>query len=196
LWRNLLDSQETLIILYPEGETQAALDGQGGLKMAIGKFLSPKNVTPVRSLRNEVDRLFDDFMLGFDPFGRGIIERPAGWVAEMTEKGMAMPAVDLSETDTGFMVKAEMPGISKDHVTISVREDSITIRGEQKEEKEKKEERYHLRETYQGYFERTLPLPGMVEASKATAKMEDGVLVVMLPKKPEAISKGVELKVN
>lgn len=164
--------------------------------MAIGKFLSPKSVTPVRSLRNEVDRLFDDFMLGFDPFGRGIIERPAGWVAELSEKGMIMPAVDLTETDTGFMVKAEMPGISKDHVTISVREDSITIRGEQKEEKEKKEERYHLRETYQGYFERTLPLPGTVDASKATAKMEDGVLVVMLPKKPEAISKGVELKVN
>jgi HSP20 family protein len=113
----------------------------------------------------------------------------------MSEKGM-IPAVDLTETDTAFIVKAEMPGISKDQVTISVREDSITIKGEQKKETEKKEERYHLRETYQGYFERALALPGVIDAGKASAKMEDGVLTVTLPKKPDTVTKGVELKVN
>jgi HSP20 family protein len=142
---------------------------------------------PFRSLRDEVDRLFEDF-------GRGW-PRPWGMAWPSAPETFS-PAVDLKETDTEYVVTAEVPGFPKEKLEINVTEDAITIRGERKEEKEKTEGGYHLRESASGSFQRVLALPGSVVADQVKAKLEDGVLTVTLPKAAEKEAKGVKIEVD
>jgi HSP20 family protein len=89
-------------------------------------------------------------------------------------------------------MKATLPGLKAEDVQISVTGDTLTLRGETKQEAEKKEATYHLRERRYGTFERTIRLPTDVMTDKAKAEFEDGILTVTLPKaetvKPKTIS--------
>ncbi|RMG96386.1 MAG: Hsp20/alpha crystallin family protein [Candidatus Dadabacteria bacterium] len=147
-----------------------------------------KQVDPFRSLRQEVDRIFDDFFRSWSrPWGAGL---PA-----LAEGGF-VPSVDLKETDKEFVLTAEVPGVSKDELDVTITEDSVTIRGERKAEKEEKNENYHYRETAYGSFQRVVPLPAEVVPDKAKAKLKDGVLTLTLPKAEPAKPKGVKVKVE
>lgn len=97
------------------------------------------------------------------------------------------PRVDIFQTDTTVVMKADVPGITKQDLQVTVAEDTITVRGEVKSSTETKKEDCFYSERFYGSFCRTLPLPVMVESSKAKAKFEDGVLTVTIPKasKPE-----------
>ena len=154
--------------------------------MALIKW-EPKGreLSPFRSLREEVDRVFEDFFRGWPSPWR------AGWPAVERE---FVPNVSLKETDKEFVLTAEVPGISKDELDVAISEDSVTIKGERKEEKEKREANYHCRESSYGAFERVIPLPSTVVADKAKAKLKDGVLSLTLPK--SEVSKVKETKVK
>ena len=146
-----------------------------------------RQLDPFRNLREEVDRIFDDFFRSWS--------RPwSGWL-EPTRAGF-VPSVDLKETDEEFIITAEVPGVSKDELDVTITEDSVTLRGERREEKEHKEGDYHYRETSYGSFQRVIPLPGEVVADKAKAKLKDGVLTLVLPKAQPARSKGVQIEVE
>ena len=95
-----------------------------------------------------MDRLFND---AFTPS----LGATGGWQA---------PAVDLYQTEDEVVVKASLPGLKSDDVQISVTGDTLSIKGEFKQEKEKKERAYHLREQRYGMFERTFALPTAVIA--------------------------------
>ncbi|MEJ2071800.1 MAG: Hsp20/alpha crystallin family protein [Syntrophobacterales bacterium] len=88
------------------------------------------------------------------------------------------PAVDIKETDTEIVVKAEVPGIDAKEINISVTGEVLTIKGEKKSEKEEKEENYHLVERSYGSFSRSLVLPAAVDLDKIEAKYDKGVLTV------------------
>jgi HSP20 family protein len=104
----------------------------------------------------------------------------------MQSRGFA-PAVDLYEEDDAFVAKAELPGIAKGDLDISLKDNVLTIKGEKKGEREdKKEGRYFRRETWAGSFERSIRLPAKVDAEKVNAEMKDGVLTIRVPKLPEA----------
>lgn len=156
--------------------------------MALVKW-EPKRtqLDPFRNLRDEVDRLFEDFGRGWPrPWGVGWPSAPEAF----------SPAVNLQETPKEYVITAEVPGFPKDRLEINVTEDAVTIRGERKEEKESKEGGYHLRESSSGSFQRVLALPGAVLADQAKAKLEDGVLTLTLPKAAPKESKGVRIKVG
>ena len=156
--------------------------------MALIKW-EPKRtqLDPFRSLRDEVDRLFEDFGRGWPgPWGT-----TWPWAPEAFS-----PAVDLKETDAEYVITAEVPGFPKDKLEINVTEDALTIRGERKEETEKKEGGYHLRESSSGSFQRVLALPGSVVADQAKAKLEDGVLTVTLPKAAPKETKGAKIDIG
>ena len=103
--------------------------------------------------------------------------------------------VDISENDTAYTVRAEIPGIKKEGVKVQVEGNCVSINAETKQEKEKKEgERVICREIYQGSSYRSFTLGSDVDESKAEAKFENGRLELILPKKNEKTSKQIEIK--
>jgi len=135
------------------------------------------------SLRDEMDRMFNEF------FGT-LPER-----LETTE-GVWYPSVDVSETDDDLIVTAELPGIEKDNVKVSVHDNTLTIKGEKKQEKETKNETYHRIERCYGAFQRSITLPTGVDTGKIQATFKNGVLKVKLPKREEAKVKEIPVRVE
>ncbi len=144
---------------------------------------------PFHSLRDEVDRLFDDFFRGSQPLLRG------GWPGLAGDE-TKVPSVDLKETDDAFVLTAELPGVGKDELDLTVAEDRVTLSGERRREDEKKGENYHYRETTYGRFQRVVPLPDRILADKADARLKDGVLTLTLPKAEPAKTREVKVEIQ
>jgi HSP20 family protein len=106
------------------------------------------------------------------------------------------PAVDVSESDEEFVVRAELPGIAQEDVKVSVDSNTMSIKGEKKLVREEKEKTYHRMERSYGEFERTFSLSNRVDASKAKATFKDGVLEIRLPKVGEAKTKEIQIESN
>ena len=134
----------------------------------------------LQSFQHEMNRMFDEFFRG----GNG--EAAGTGLSSWT------PAVDIHETEDAFVIKAELPGVSKDDVSIDVHQNTLTLRGQRKHEAEVKNERYHRVERAYGTFQRSFVLPAMVDHDKVQATYKDGVLELHLPKseaaKPKRIS--------
>ncbi len=150
---------------------------------------SPSTLQPWRpfeSLRREVDRLFDDFSGGMwrSPFGRPLFDIEAFRRAERAFG--AVPAVDVTQTDKGYEITAELPGMEEKDIDVKVTNDVLTIRGEKRDEKEEKKKDYYVRERSFGSLERSFQLPADVDPDKISASFKKGVLTLMLPKSAEA----------
>jgi HSP20 family protein len=137
--------------------------------------------TGLKSLRTEMDRLFDRFWETGD-----IFELPA--LAEWR------PALDVTETKDAVVVKAEIAGIEPKDVQVSLQDQVLTIKGEKKQEKEEKTERSYRLERAYGAFARSVRLPVSVDAGKVTAGFKNGVLTVTLPKTPGAKGATIPIK--
>ncbi|NIS61516.1 MAG: Hsp20 family protein [Proteobacteria bacterium] len=150
--------------------------------------MADKELTPWRpfgelsSLRREMDRLWENF------FGERPLTRM--WEREWT------PSLDVSETKDNFVVKAEVPGIDAKDIDISLTGDVLTIKGEKRQEREEKEEDYHLVERSYGSFSRSVRLPAEVESSKIKASYKNGILNITLPKSEKVKAKEVKIKVG
>ena len=104
------------------------------------------------------------------------------------------PTVDVAEDENAYIVKASMPGVKPEDVEVTLQNNVLTIKGESKEDKEIKEENYHLRERRYGSFMRSLTMPTNVKADLIEAKHEHGVLTVRLPKTEEDKPKKIAVK--
>jgi HSP20 family protein len=147
-----------------------------------------RGLPPFRSFRTEVDRVFDDFFQGWSPPWQS---HEAG----ETDRRF-MPSVNLKETDGEFIVTAEVPGIPKEGLDVTMTEDSVTLKGERREEKETQEEGYLYRETAHGSFQRVIQLPGAISSEKAKAALKDGVLTLTLPKSESSKPKEIKVEVH
>ena len=105
--------------------------------------------------------------------------------------GPWMPAVDMYESDEALMLKAELPGFSKDDVHVEIKDNLLTLKGERKRETDVKEEQYHRVERSSGSFRRSFALPVLVDANKAEATFKDGMLELKLPKAEAAKPKRI-----
>ena len=107
-----------------------------------------------------------------------------------------VPSIDVTETDKEIVITAEMPGLERKDVEISVEDDVLTIRGEKKVESEQddKNKNYHLSERSYGVFYRVLQLPPGVDPSKVQATMSNGVLKITIPKPARSEAKKIEVK--
>jgi HSP20 family protein len=132
-------------------------------------------------MREEMDRLFNQFL-----------RRGEGEEATLAQ-GLWAPPVDIYETDDAFMLKAELPGFTKEDVSIEIHENRLIIRGERKRETEAKEDQYHRLERAYGRFERAFCLPTTVDAEQIQATFKDGVLELRLPKSPAAKPKQIPI---
>ena len=103
------------------------------------------------------------------------------------------PSADISETDDSFEVRAELPGVTKDDVHISVKDDLLTIKGEKRQEKTDDSKDYRRVERRYGSFERRFSLPPKVEVDSIKAKFKDGVLTLSIPKPEEVKPKEIPI---
>jgi HSP20 family protein len=136
---------------------------------------------PVREMvgmRDQMDRIFEDF------FSR----------SPVSYEGYGVVNLDMVQTDDEVIVKASVPGIKPEDLNISVTGDTLTIRGEMKNEDEVKDVNYHLREIKYGSFARSVLLPSQVVADKAKADFENGMLKLVLPKAEEVKPKTITVK--
>lgn len=151
---------------------------------------------PWRSFRSEMDRLFDRFS---GSFGMPSLHRMFDWepaVSSQSSFSFAAPSVDVSEEDKAFKITAELPGLETKDVDISVTGDMLVIKGEKKQESEKKEENYYMSERSYGSFQRSFALPEEIDRDKIAADLAKGVLTITLPKMAEAQKRAQKIKVN
>lgn len=132
------------------------------------------------SLRNEVNRLFDFSFPGRDS---GLF---SGW----------SPALDVYDDKDSLVVTAELPGMKKEEIDISLQDGVLTISGERKHQREAKEGGIFRSERYFGKFQRSVTLPTLVDASKVKATYKDGILTVDLPKSEEAKPRHIDVNVS
>jgi HSP20 family protein len=106
------------------------------------------------------------------------------------------PAVDIEETATEYVIKADLPAMKKEDVKVSVEDGVLAIEGERRQEKEEKGKKFHRIERSFGTFVRRMALPTDVDQQRFVADFKDGVLNVHLPKTPTAASRKIEVKVT
>lgn len=143
--------------------------------------LQVRSTPPGRALApfDEFDQWFDElFSRGWmQPFFR------RGWPdIESVFGTVKLPKVDVIDRDAEIVVRAELPGIEKDDLEVSLSDNVLTIRAHSRHEKEEERGHYHRREISRGEFQRTLRLPAAVESDKTTANFKDGVLEIVAPK--------------
>lgn len=133
------------------------------------------------TLRNAIDRLFEDTFV-----------RPSSWLYEREGRGI-LP-LDMYQTENEVVIKASLPGFKPEEVDISITGDTLTIKGEHKEEKEAKEEDYFYKERRYGSFSRMVTIPVDVKSEKAEAVFENGELTLTIPKAEAAKPRQIKVK--
>jgi HSP20 family protein len=133
-------------------------------------------------LRKEMDDLWGRF---FGDAGFPILSEPV-WA----------PALDVKETKENIVVTAEIPGLNAKEVEVTISGDMLTIKGEKKQEKEEKDESYHLIERRYGLFSRSIRLTTDVDAKNIKAAHKEGVLTISLPKSEKAKEKQIKITVE
>lgn len=134
------------------------------------------------ALHDHVDRLFDEFMRGFDlPSLR-------------FDGGLGWPSIDVKESDKSYRIEAELPGMDEKDIEVSLMDNVLTLRGEKRVEQDDAKQRYS--ERYFGQFERRIPLDSDVDPDKVTAKFKNGVLKIEIPKRAEAVSRSRRIPIS
>lgn len=140
----------------------------------------PDSDLPVVPRLDRMSRFFDDIIRTFDEFPT--FGRRLSTLFKDEIGGEFVPRIDMREDESNFVVTADLPGMTKDDVTVDVTAEVVTLHGEKKREREEKRENYHLVERSFGEFSRTLRLPHAIDPDKASAIFKDGVLTMALPK--------------
>ncbi len=159
-------------------------------KKEKGALVQRETMQPV-SLFEDMDRYMEQFfrnpfsMLSSPLMGGGLAPRMA---ADIT------PSVDIYDDGDDMVIKAEIPGIKKDDLDVSITDEAVTISGEKKQEEKVDKENYHRIERRYGSFSRSFRLPENVNGSKAKAEFKDGVLEIRIPKTKENKKKKIEIK--
>ena len=156
---------------------------------------APAKLTEQRPARREIPDLFTQMqeemnrLWGAWPFMSGLRRRP---IAE----GRVIPRADVYEQNGSLVVEAELPGLKKDEVDVSIDNGDLVIQAEHKNESEVKEEDYYRLERSTGQIYRRIPLPNDIDADRIDANLNDGILKVTVPLPQKQEPKAVKVKVS
>ncbi|HVN79722.1 MAG TPA: Hsp20/alpha crystallin family protein [Terriglobia bacterium] len=160
-------------------------------KSEESKSLAPKRPFDLFSRwEQDLERMFDD--VWYRPFWG--LRGPGRRLAARTAFTM-MPLLDVYEEKEDVVVKAELPGLSRDDIDVNLTGSTLTIRGEKKKEEDLHEDDYYYCERSHGSFSRSIELPAEVKADQIKATFKDGILQIRFPKTEEAKRKSVSIKV-
>ncbi len=140
--------------------------------------------TDLLDIQKEISDLFEFPSSRWDGRDEGLLS--SAWT----------PAIDIYDSKDNLVVKADLPGIKKEDIEVSVQDGTLVIKGEKKEESEKKDKGWVRTERYYGSFYRAIALPATVDEAKVKANYKEGVLELAFPKKEEAKPKKIQIDVN
>jgi HSP20 family protein len=152
--------------------------------MALMRWSQPK----------EIERWFEEFF--GEPLSPRVWRRLPMWRRLREELEEISPAVDMYDKGNEIVVKAEIPGVEKENISISLTDSTLTIKGEVKKEEETKEKDYYYAERSYGSFGRMLTLPVKVQGDKVKASFKNGILEIHIPKAAESKPKEVKVEVK
>jgi len=145
--------------------------------------MAPDEMWP--GARSLVERLMpDEWMRPWYGFDRNMLKEMQAWT----------PKVDIAENDTEFSIKADVPGVKPEDIKVEVSGDSLMISGSSEEETEEKGKTWHRIERRSGSFQREFELPKGADPDRIEAHSKNGILMVKVPKRPDAQSKTIEVK--
>ncbi len=148
-------------------------------------------------IRWEPFRELDDFITRCNPyFGRLTSGRSSTAEAGQQAAAAWTPAANISETDAEYLIKVELPEVSKEDVKVTVDDGVITISGERRNDLGHKDEKLHRIESLYGSFSRSFRLPDDADVGAIHAESKNGILKVRVPKQPAARPRTVEVQVN
>jgi HSP20 family protein len=136
------------------------------------------------SLQDRMNRLFDESVRNVKPGD------------EALSSAIWSPAVDIYETDDEVVVKAELPEVNQKDIDIQIENNTLTLRGERKLNKETKKENFHRIERAYGTFSRSFTLPGTIDQEKISADYKDGILKISMPKREETRPKQIKVAIS
>jgi HSP20 family protein len=162
------------------------LGSERPLQLIRNTFMNLVRWDPIR----EMDQFFGQ------PIGRFIVR--GSRLATDEEEGVSAwaPTFDVSETDSEYLVRADLPAVKKEDVSVTIDSDILTIAGERKFDKVENSEKVHRRESLCGMFSRSLSLPENADENGVRAESKDGVLTVHVPKSKVGRTKSIEIKVQ
>lgn len=140
------------------------------------------------SIFEPFDHSFSDFSREIDSIFNSFLNNASPHFSLVNQTNAL--TLDIAEKDDSYVVKADLPGVNKDEISIDLNDNYLTIKAERKEEKEEKKERYYLAERKRGVLSRTITVPeNTIDQEKINAKYNNGVLELTLPKLPEKVKK-------
>ena len=143
----------------------------------------------IEGMRKDMDRIWEEIF----PFRRG----GASW-KKPAEKSSVAPAIDIIDKENEIVVRAEMPGVGKDGIDVSMQDNVLTVRGEIKEDKEDnefKEENFYYSERETRQYLRSIEMPFKINPDKIKATLKDGLLIIRLPKAGEIQPRKITIEV-
>ena len=143
-----------------------------------GSYYPERHPDPTLPIHREIDRLFDFFFRGFNPLTMGGF----GSIPFFEETGILKPKVDLSAAEQEYLLTIEIPGVSEKDVSVDISGNTLTIKGEKKQETEEKEKNYYRIERSYGSFQRVLSFPEDVDQGGIKARFKNGVLSITMPR--------------
>ena len=166
--------------------------GSVSVQRADDRLYNPQlgALMPINQLRNEMDRLFENTFkgMGLSAFNRDFF-------GSFPASGLLKPQVDIAASGKEYTVTVEVPGANEEDIRVEISNNTMTIRGEKKQEKENKEKDYYRIERSYGSFQRVLSLPDDVDQENIEASFKKGVLYIKMPRKalPESDVKQVAI---
>jgi len=152
----------------------------------------PRTYTPMMQLQREIDHLLNNFFRDFDLPTMGSFNT----LMPLDDAGLLKPRVDLSANDHEYQLTLEIPGVTEKDVSLSVSGNTLTIKGEKKQEKEEKDKEFYRIERNYGSFQRVLSLPEDVDQDGVKATFKNGVLIVTMARKAIAKSDAKQIEIT
>ncbi len=141
-------------------------------------------VNPMEKFHHEIDQMFDGMAHGF------------GFQPPTSVTGLLKPQLDIQEKDNQFLISVEVPGVDEKDIEISIDEDTVTIRGEKKQQHEEKKGKYHRIERTYGAFQRVLTLPENADGEHIRAQFNKGVLTLKIDKLEKQTMRGQPIEIE
>ena len=149
---------------------------------------------PLMNLREEIEHIFDNFMGGRPSLRRWMDFDPFKDMGRLNA-GLS-PVVDISETDNGYEMTAELPGVDVKDIDVSLADNVLTLKAEKKAAREEKKKDYYLNERSYGSLQRSFTLPSDADSAKINTEFSKGVLTITVPKSAEAKAKVRKIQVK
>ena len=158
---------------------------------ALSQYPKSGSANPIAQLHREIDDLLENAFRGF-----GLAPFRSDFFTQRTAEGLLKPQVDIGSTDKEYSITVEVPGVNEADVKVEISDNTMSIHGEKKQEKEKKDKNFYKVERSYGSFQRVLSLPEDADHDDIKATFNKGVLTIKVPRKalPKSDVKQIKIK--